>query len=554
MTNNNYNWKILDGSKKTDTNYPKWLLDVLENRGIKNFDEFMTSSYENLEDPESFLNIKEAVERVIRAKDNEEKIVVYGDYDVDGICATSLVFELLHKIGVQNIETYIPHREDEGYGLNKEALEKLKKEGANLIITVDCGVTSGDLIDAEKDIDFIVIDHHEINEKKLPKKAIILHPEMVKNNKEKHSISGCGMAFFFALSLKNEYPEGWEKWLLDLVALATVCDIVPLIGQNRILVKWGLLVLSKTKRVGLLELMKVSSIDPRDISAYTLGFILGPSLNASGRLDHAKKSLELVLSKKQSEAREISNYLNKINAERQKLCNEIAAEAKAEIEGSELKNKTVLLLSNKKWPRGVVGIIASRITEAYHRPTIIFEENDGELHGSARSIDGFNITEALRKLSELLIKYGGHTKAAGVSLKVDNLSELDKKLNQIANKIIKKEDLQKTIYIDSVIKESEVNEEMMEWLKKLEPFGYGNQAPFFLMKNAVVSNIKRVGGEKEHLKFLVGEKEISSISFRDNRKLEEGKKYNLVFQVKYNEWNGRKNIEYNIKDLKESNA
>lgn len=335
-------WKVLSsGKEKAILGLPKWLISVLSNRGLKSeqkISSYLEPKYEDLADSKTFLNVTDAVKRIAEAKEKQEKIVVYGDYDVDGITATALMFEVLSKIGIQKIETYIPHREEEGYGLNQKALDEIITGGANLIITVDCGISSDELIAGAKakNVDVIVCDHHEIDAKRLPKDAIILHPNLVLKGTDPSNLSACGMAFFLAKALQKEFPEefpqGQEKWLLDLVALATICDVVPLVGQNRILAKFGLKVLEKTKRVGIQELMRVSGVKPEEVSSYAVGFLLGPRLNAAGRLEHAKKALELLLTKDKNQAILIASDLNKLNAERQQMCDKILDEAKAEIE------------------------------------------------------------------------------------------------------------------------------------------------------------------------------------------------------------------------------
>lgn len=599
------NWKFLSGwtGKKPGKDLPAWTLDVLENRGIKTeqqISSFLEPKYEDLLDPSVFLNMDKAVERIALAKDKNEKIVVYGDYDVDGITTTALVQETLNKIGIQRVETYIPHREEEGYGLNENAVKEIIANGTNLIIAVDCGITSKDIISKFKDkVDFLVCDHHEIDEKKLPD-AIIIHPALlekgflnrhpelvsgseipdprlndpqigqeVRNDKRKGSdpngiqLSACGMAFFLTRALQEKYPtempKGSEKWLLDLIALATICDVVPLTGQNRILAKFGLLVLEKSKRVGLRELIKVSNIDPKEINSYAVGFLLGPRLNAAGRLEHAEGALNLLMSKHAPKAREIAQKLNELNLERQKMCERILAEAKAEIEKSNKKDHEIFLLSNKNWPRGVVGIIASKLADSYSRPVIVFEHDGEEHHGSGRSIEGFDITQALSECEDCLIKYGGHAKAAGLSVKDEHFVVLSEKMLKIAKSKIKEEDLRKSITIDTKIKADEIDDKMLELISTLEPFGYGNKTPVFAILGADIENIKKVGSDGTHLKFSVKQSAIgnqksplSSIWFNYGVELSEDKAYDLACTLRYNIWNNRKSIELRIIDAKPS--
>lgn len=561
-------WKISEGwTGKKLKDYPVWLLNILENRGIKTEAEikaFLNPKYEDLLDPDVFLNMKEAVGRVTQAKEKNEKIVVYGDYDVDGICATAIMAETLNKIGIQNCETYIPNREEEGYGLNKEAIEEIISKGVNLIISVDCGISSGELIDEySSKIDFLVCDHHEIDSKKLPQKGIILHPAFVKRSERKQNFCAAGMAFFFAKGLQSAFPNdflpGQEKWLLDLAAMATICDVIPLTGQNRIIAKWGILVLAKTKRIGLAELAKIAQIDLSEVSSYHVGFILGPRLNAAGRLTHAKNALQLLLTKDKAEANKIAKELNTLNIERQEMCARILEEARVEIEGKGKKDNEVLLLSNKNWPRGVVGIIASRISEEYSKPAIIFEYDGKEHHGSARSVEGFDITAALSSCEPYLLKFGGHAKAAGLSVAEEHFVVLEQELLKIAKKQIKKEIFTATIKIDTEISKEDITEETIEKIESLEPFGYGNPQPVFCVKNIELENFKKVGAGGNHLKLglrLPNTLLVSGIWFSAEPAIVselEGKgvkSLDLAFALRYNYWNNRRTIELRVIDAR----
>ncbi len=559
MTKKDKNWKILsEKSEKEILGLPKWLVSILSNRGIKTEQEissFLDPKYEELLSPNSFTGIDDVTDRIYKSLIEKEKIVIYGDYDVDGITSTALMYDLFNTIGINKFETYIPHREEEGYGLNENAIEEIIKEGANIIIAVDCGITSRDLIDKySKKVDFIVIDHHEISKEKIPQNALIIHPKLVIKGAKEQYLSACGMAFFLAKNIIDDkrfkQKSGQEKWLLDLVALSTICDIVPLVGQNRILAKYGILVLSKTKRVGLMALANVSSINLKEVGSYDIGFLIGPRINASGRLTHAKKSLELFLTNSKVEAIKIASELNKINMERQKLTEKILNEAKAEIESSDNKDHEIFLLSNKNWPRGVVGIIASKISDIYTRPTIIFE-NDGEAHhGSARSIEALDITEALSECEDCLIKFGGHAKAAGLSVSNEKWILFKDKLLEIVRGKIKKEDLTPIVKIDTEIEINDISDKTIETIEKLEPFGYGNSTPVFMTKGVKIDGVKRVGASKEHIKFMIDK--FSAISFSDTTPLKDGDIIDIAYSLRYNIWNERKNIEIRVIDIKET--
>lgn len=559
-------WKLFESKKRSDLDLPFWFLNILEKRGLtskKNVTNYLQPKYESLTPFDNFLGTKEAAERISKAVKEEEKIVIYGDYDVDGLTATTLIYELLSKIGALNFETYIPHRESEGYGLNKGAIDGFIKSEVDLVITVDCGITSKGLIDEAKNIDFIVVDHHQIDFDKLPQKSINIHPSLTKDKRE-YSLSGCGIAFYLAKAVQqrfmNEFPPGQEKWLLDLVALATICDIVPLIGENRTLATWGLKVLSKTKRVGLLALAKSASINLEEVTSYEVGFSLGPRLNAAGRIEHAKLALELLTTKDGHRAQMIAKELSELNTERQKMCERIITEAREELKNSNQKEHKIFLLSNKNWPRGVVGIVASRISDEHHKPVIVFENDGQNHHGSARSIDGFDIVEALGSCNECLEKFGGHAKAAGLTVKDEKFVIFSDRIVFLANEKIKEEDLVKTIEIDTKINSVEINDKALDLIAKMEPTGFGNQKPVFLIEGVTVEDVNRVGKGREHLKFKIQQiktknqqsKEIGGISFNEERELEEAGKYDMVGTLKYNIWNNRKSIEFRMIDFRKS--
>lgn len=567
MTATSKKWKLFKGKRQLSLDLPIWFLNVLEKRGLnsnKEADSYLEPKYEEIVAYNNFFGTEEAAERISKAVKIKEKVLIYGDYDVDGITATALLVELLNKIGVHVVEAYIPHRTTEGYGLNKKAIDMFIDKGFSLIITVDCGIGSKKIIDSLDNADFIVIDHHKIDQKNLPKKSINIHPSLNKDNKE-YSLSGCGMAFYFLRSVQSRFSEklalGQEKWYLDLVALATICDVVPLIGENRNLAIWGLRVLSKTKRPGIIALAKVSGVDLSCVNSYDVGFLLGPRLNAAGRIENAKLTLELLTTLDQVIAENIAKKLNNLNMERQKMCERIIAEATREIERSKDKEDKLFLLSKETWPRGVVGIVASKLSEKHYRPVIIFE-NDGEkYHGSARSIDGFDIVEALRSCEASLEKYGGHAKAAGLTVKKENFAIFSEKLILLANKKIKETNLVKTIEIDAKIKISEITNEALELINKMEPTGFKNPRPVFLLEKVELGAINRVGGKKEHIKFKIKDKEslhssekISGIVFNEKRDLIESQKYDMVGTLKYNIWNNQKSIELRLMDFKESKA
>lgn len=551
-------WKFLPGWQEEAAEYPVWFLNILGNRKIKKaeIENFLNPKYEDLSDPQEFKGIKEAVKRIKEARDKKESIVVYGDYDVDGICASAIMIESLNKIGIQNVSSYIPHREDEGYGLNVEAVTEIHKKGAALVVAVDCGITSKEIIDSFANrVDFIVCDHHEISEKSYPDSAIIVHPSLVKKG-PKREFSAGGMAFYLARALAkefpNELPEGQEKWLLDLVALSTICDVVPLKGENRILAKWGITVLQKTRRRGLVELMRAAGIEQGKVGAHEAGFIIGPRLNAAGRLAHAKKALNLLLTDDFIKAKTMAEDLHNLNVERQKMCASIFEEASRQVAES-YSQKPMLFLSNSKWPRGVVGIIASRVSETYSKPAIIFENNQGVLHGSARSVDGFDIAAALNACSEYLEKFGGHAKAAGLTLKEANLAAFEESILNISAKKLASKTPAPTMELDSQIERTEITGQAVDLLEALEPFGCANPSPVLATK-AKIKFLKKVGQSGNHLRFTIdgAEGTINAIYFNASQDLQEGAEYEIAFSLSYNYWKGNRSIQMRVIDMKEA--
>lgn len=566
MTKYDRKWNIFDKKSQLDLDLPFWFLSILKKRGIETEEDvmdYLDPKYEKITSFDNFIRIKEAAKRIKKAVKKKEKILVYGDYDVDGITATTLVFDLLKKIGAHYVEAYIPHRVSEGYGLNKKRVESFARDGFTLIIAVDCGIGSKKIVDSTDHVDFIIIDHHKIDPLKIPTTSINIHPSLTVDKKE-YALSGCGMAFYFLRTVQSLFLEkikhGQEKWYLDLVALSTVCDIVPLAGENRILAKWGLKVLSKTKRPGLVALAESAGINLSEIGAYEAGFLIGPRINAAGRIESADLSFELLTTVEKNRAKEVAHNLTELNRERQQLCEKITKEAIGKIEKSKKINNNIYILSSKDWSRGVAGIVASKVSEKYNKPVIIFENDGNYHHGSARSIDGFDIVEALKKCQDTIKKFGGHSRAAGLTVSNDNFTSFSNKLIRIANKDISKEVFQKVIEIDTEISFVEINDEAIELIYKMEPTGFSNPRPVFLIKDVFVFDIFRVGGRKEHIKFKIKNlknieqsgRSFSGICFNEKRDLIEGQRYDLVGTLSYNIWNNKKSIEFRGIDFKAS--
>ncbi len=541
------------------------IIEVLSKRGISSEDEaerFLYPKFEDLSDPFDIPNMIKAVEIIEKSIKEGEKIAIYGDYDVDGISATALLVSFFNAIDVDALY-YIPSRIDEGYGLNKPAIDNLIEKKVKLIITVDCGSTSFKEIEYAKKngLKVVVTDHHTLKiEDKVPKLPIadaVINPKLAPETKPYYELAGVGVAFYLARALQTKFFEkfsqGQEKWLLDLVALGTVCDIVPLTKDNRILVKFGLLVLAKTKRVGLSELARLSGFDIKNVDTYKIGFQLGPRLNSSGRVEHANLSLELLMSQETAIASSLAERLDELNKLRQEMTEKIIDEAKDMIRGLD-GNRKIFLLSNKNWPSGVLGIVASRLVEEYGKPVLLMEETGEDLKGSARSIKGFNILDALTKCSEYFVHFGGHSAAAGFSLKKEHFLVLDEKLIKISDKQITEEELKQEIILDANIEMSEINDKFMDELKLLEPYGRDNQKPIFCFSNVELLSCRLVGNRLNHLKVTVSKNNfsINGIAFNFGNRCEYklNECLNIAASLEENEWANQKKTEIRIIDIK----
>lgn len=569
----NYNqdkaWKFVDAPDKPliDKKYSDIFLRLLAQRGIKTTGEiadFVDPKYEKLSDPMQIPDMDKAVGRTMKAVKGKERIAIYGDYDVDGVTATAILSDFFSQIGITTVN-YIPSRMDEGYGLNKEAIKQLSLQGATLLITVDCGVTSLEEVEYAKTLglDIVVTDHHALKLGKkggieLPKAVAIVNPKRMSQESPLYELAGAAVAFYFVRALQrhfpNEYPLGQEKWLLDLVALGTICDIVPLTGENRILANYGLKVLRKSRREGIKALAAISEFSEASIDSYKVGFLLGPRLNASGRMEHARASLQLLLSTDKEEAGKLAHELNELNLERQELTERIVNEAR-EIILADGNSKKIYLLANATWPAGVVGIVASRLVDEFQRPMLIAEDQGEFFKGSARSIKGFNIVEAFASIGAHFERFGGHAYAAGFSLHKDKFVLVNDALVEIAGEQISVEKLKPEVVIDTEIVNSEITEKFISELALLEPFGRDNHKPVFAIIGAKVTEYRLVGNPAVHLKLTLTQNgaSISGIAFGygEQVKFYEDKLYDFAVALELNEWNNRKTPEFRVVDMRD---
>lgn len=561
---------------KEFSDYSPIILQLLYNRGITTKDQidaFFNSNYElDVHDPFLLSDINKAVWRIFQAVLKKEKIAVYGDYDTDGVVATVLLVEALESILKTKINFYIPDRKKEGYGLHNGAIKHLASEDIKLIITVDCGVSNDKEIRFAKKlgIDIIVTDHHHIEN--FPECAFcVINPKRKNEKYPFKELTGVGVAFKLTQALlsynqnKNiintETDSGFEKWLLDLVAIGTIADCAPLIGENRTLVKCGLIVLNKTKREGLRAIIKSAGIENRKLDTFSIGFQIAPRINVAGRLRHAKMAYQLLTTRSKEEAKIIVRKLESTNRLRQKLTDRIILEAKQQVGVVSNQNK-VLLAAKENWPAGLLGIVAGRLTNEFGRPALVIEKGPSESVGSARSIPSFNIIKAISRCSNLLLQYGGHREAAGFTLKNENIPLFYKQLRTLAEEQLEEEDLLPGIEIDAEINLSDINWRLLEQIELFEPTGTGNQKPVFVARKTRINDLWFCGTKGKHLKLrVIGDQnsdifeanrifDIIGFNFGDYGKiLKKGDLIDVAFQIYRDEWEGFKKLQLKLIDF-----
>lgn len=538
---------------------PPAIVKILLNRGFdspETVEKFLNPQLSDLRDPFLLLGMDKAMERVTKALLANEKIVIYGDYDVDGITATSLLYIIFNKLGAQ-VDYFLPNRLVEGYGLSVDGINEVKKQGADLIITVDTGINAIDEVAYAKSqgIEVIITDHHEPREI-LPEAVAIVNPkqEQCQFNEE---LSGVGVAFKFAQavykSLGQNVADLHEH--LDLVALGTAADIVPLVGENRVLTRFGIPQISRTTKPGLKSLTFVSGLMGKDISTGQVVFVLAPRINAIGRLGDAKDAIRLLSTRDEKVAQEVARRLDDDNRKRKRIDEETLNEALAQLEEiADLENDKAIVLAGEGWHLGVIGIVASRIVERYHLPTVMISLKDGVGKGSARSIPGFHLCEALNKCEDLLLQYGGHKYAAGLSIESKNVEEFRKKFIEVSNSELTADDIQPKLKIDMEIELSEVTDDFMELLEKFAPFGPQNMRPVFLTRNCeIIGRPSVVGNNHLRMRVRKGSTVIDVIGFGFGDMLSQistGSLVDSVYTLEYNTYNNVTRVQMRIKDIK----
>ena len=510
MRNTRWIYRENQISHNIEPNIDRDILNLLYNRNIKDSEEihnFLNTSLDNIHSPLLLKDVDRAVERVLKAKENGEDIWIYGDYDVDGITSTSLCYLALSELGISP-KYYIPLR-DEGYGLNKEAMDYIKSQGGKVIITVDCGISAHPEIEYANSLglNIIVTDHHEINNGNPPAYAVI-NPKREDNEFPYKYLAGVGTAFMliYALFDKLGKKEDLYKYL-DIVAIGTVADIVPLLEENRIFTKFGMEQLNRSHWLGISMLIKkiFEDYQTRKFSTYDIGFIIAPIFNAAGRLEDAKRAVELFIEKDHRVCTEIINELLNNNSERKEIQETILERAIFKIENEKLFENSVLVVAEEGFHHGVIGIVASKILDRYYKPTIIMEikPEEGIATASCRSIEGFNMIEALNSMKELFVKYGGHAGAAGFSIKIENIDEFSRRINEYAKKNIPESSLIKPVKLDITIPAYKISYDFIDKISLLEPFGFGNPSPLFALNNCEISGLRPIGKEKTHTMFNV---------------------------------------------------
>ncbi|NCQ54481.1 single-stranded-DNA-specific exonuclease RecJ [Candidatus Saccharibacteria bacterium CG11_big_fil_rev_8_21_14_0_20_41_19] len=512
---------------------------------------FLTPDYNLAHDPFLLPDMSQAVDRLVRAHQQQDQITIYGDYDIDGLTATALLLDALASFGFKNVKAVIPNRFVEGYGLTIDAVEKIASDGAQLIITVDCGsLSEKEIIRAnELGIDVIVTDHHNVAAVQPPAVAVI-NPKRADSKYPFIDLAGVGVAFKLVQALQSKIsglPLGHEKWLLDLVALGTVCDIVTLVDENRTNVYWGLKVLSQTRRPGLKALMAVAMVDPRIVNSRSLGFSLGPRMNAAGRLETAQHALDMLVATDSMVALEKAQYLDELNLARRSDQAKIVKQAI--IQAEKYDQDPVLVVSAADWSHGIVGIVASKLLEKYQKPVFVLQEMGDESKGSARSYGDFSVADAINASRDIVKKGGGHKLAAGVTLPTENIEKFRKRVNDFykSSQLSNQKDMLLP-QADADADLDEITEELVNLISGLEPFGNGNPEPIIRSKNLKVVNVRKMGNDNQHVKLELqnrGGRKMQFVAFGAPKHFFVGINANVTvwYQSTINEWQGNRSVE-----------
>lgn len=534
------------------------LANIFINKGItdeKDIELFINPTRDDFHDPYEMPDMEKAINRIIKAMDQKEKTIIYGDYDVDGITSITVLKKFFLDRGF-DVGTYIPNRLNEGYGLNKDAIKEIADQGYKLIITVDCGISGIEEIEYAYSLglEVIVTDHHEPLDE-IPKAVAVVDCKRKDNKYPFNGLAGVGVSFKLIQALSKKLDLESKEYLkyLDIVAIGTISDIVPLVDENRVITKLGLKLLEQTKNQGLKQLIKSSGYS--SINSTTVSFGIAPRINACGRMGHEQEALKLFLTNNIEESREITDNLNNYNRSRQDIEKKILSEALNLIETKKLEKNNSLVLASENWHHGVIGIVASKITELYFKPTILLNIEGDIAQGSGRSVPGFDLHKALIDSSEYLEKYGGHEMAVGLTLKTDNIDNFEKKFEELA-KEAKTEEIIPIIKIDQEINDKDITLENVKSLDLLEPYGEANKMPLFLYRNLKIDSIRALS-EGKHIKLTLRDKNtiINAIGFNMGYYTNEfliGDKIDVVGHLEINKFNNVESVQINLSDIRKS--
>jgi len=535
------------------------VVQILYNRDIREPEQVQSFLNQDrpLHDPFLLKGMDVAVARIVQAVERGERVAVYGDFDADGVTSTALLTQTLRALGA-TVAPYIPDRVDEGYGLNPDALERLARRGARLVITVDCGIRS--VVEVaygnRLGLDMIVTDHHSVGPR-LPPALAVINPKQPGCAYPFKELAGVGVAFKLAQALLQTLPPSVikhalsKKHLLDLVALGTVSDVVPLLGENRSLVQRGLAQLSKPGRKGLLALMEKASVRPERVNSTAIGFILGPRINAAGRLHSAMLAYYLLMTGDQEKAVHYAEQLNHLNQERQRLTLEATELARSQVVDEAGRVPYLLFVASSDFKAGLVGLVASRLTDEFYRPAVVIEWGEEESRASCRSIPEFHITQALDECADLLVRHGGHAAAAGFTARNDDLPALQERLQNLAQQALSAVDLVPCLQIDAELTLGAELYDLYNQIALLQPFGEGNPEPVFISRGLQVGSRQAVGQEGQHLRLAVSDGQIwwDAIAFRRGAETEQlPDRIDLAYQLDMNEWNGQKRLQLVVQD------
>lgn len=520
---------------------------------------FFRPSLDQLHDPFLMAGMEQAVERVQKALGDDERIMVYGDYDVDGTTAVALVYSFLQRF-TNNITFYIPDRYAEGYGVSIAGIDHAKKEAVSLIIALDCGIKANDKVDYANGlgIDFIICDHHRPGDV-LPAAVAVLDPKRHDCPYPFKELSGCGIGFKLvqAIASRSDVPFAELEPLLDLVAVSTACDIVPVDGENRVLSHFGLKWINERPRPGIKVMLDMANVKKR-LCVTDLVFSLGPRINAAGRIEHGKQAVELLLATNAGEAQQVGLRVDSNNSHRQELDKEITRSAMEQVvTHPDVRDAWSTVVFNPEWHKGVIGIVASRLIEKHYRPTVVLTESNGKAVGSARSVKGFDVYEAINACSDLLEQFGGHMYAAGLTMPLENVSPFRKRFEEVVRNTILPGQRQPEEEVDLELGLAEVTDRLVGILRHMAPYGPGNMRPVFLTRGVVDSGLVRVVGES-HLKMIIADpndphRTFNAIAFKQvhhEEMVRSGEPFSILYTVEDNEWQGRTTVQLNIRDIK----